>query len=48
MKFDNASSQKSGRSIAIEFRMINVHTGWYVIARGAAYTARVKSLLTLR
>jgi hypothetical protein len=30
MKFENVSSQKSGRSIAIDFQMINIHTGWYV------------------
>jgi len=30
MKFENIRSQKSGRSIVIDFQMINVHTGWYV------------------
>jgi hypothetical protein len=30
MKFENVSSQKSGRSIVIDFRMINIHTGLYV------------------
>jgi len=30
MKFENASSQKSSRSIVIDFQMINVHTGRYV------------------
>ena len=30
MKSENVSSQKSGRSIAIDFQMINIHTGWYV------------------
>src|SRR5580692_2554992 len=30
MKSENISNQKSGRSIAIDFQMINIHTGWYV------------------
>jgi len=30
MKFENASSQKSGRSIVVHFQMINIHTGPYV------------------
>jgi len=30
MKFENISSQKSGCSIAIDFRIINIQTGWYV------------------
>jgi hypothetical protein len=30
MKFGNVSSQKSGRSIVIDFQMINIHTGLYV------------------
>ena len=30
MKFENVSSQKSGRSIVIDFQMINIHTGLYV------------------
>jgi len=31
MKFENVSSQKSGSSIVIDFQMINIHTGTYVI-----------------
>jgi hypothetical protein len=31
MKFENVSSQKSGGSIVIDFQMINIHTGTYVI-----------------
>jgi hypothetical protein len=34
MKFENIRSQKSGRSIVIDFQMINVHTGWYVKGGG--------------
>jgi curli biogenesis system outer membrane secretion channel CsgG len=30
MKFENVGSQKSGRSIAIDLQMINIHTGRYV------------------
>ena len=30
MKSENISNQKSGRSIAIDFHVINLHTGWYV------------------
>ena len=30
MKFENVSSQKSGRSIVIDFQMINIHTDLYV------------------
>jgi hypothetical protein len=30
MEFENASSQKSGRSIVIDFQMNNIHTGRYV------------------
>jgi hypothetical protein len=30
MKFENVSSPKSGRSIVIDFQMINIHTGLYV------------------
>jgi hypothetical protein len=30
MKFENVSSQESGRSIVIDFQMCNIHTGWYV------------------
>jgi hypothetical protein len=30
MKFENVSIQKSGRSIVLDFQMINIHTGLYV------------------
>jgi hypothetical protein len=30
MKFENVSSQKSGRLIALDFQWINIHTGLYV------------------
>jgi hypothetical protein len=32
MKFENVSSQKSGRSIVIDFQMMNIHTDMYVIS----------------
>jgi hypothetical protein len=31
MKFENGGSQKSGRSIFIDFQIMNIHTGTYVI-----------------
>jgi hypothetical protein len=31
MKFENVSSQKSGRSLVIDFWMISIHTGLYVM-----------------
>jgi len=34
MKFGNVSSQKSGRSIVIDFQMNNIHTSWYVKESG--------------
>jgi hypothetical protein len=34
MKFENISSPKSGRSIVIDFQMINIHTGLYVRQSG--------------
>jgi hypothetical protein len=30
MKFENVGTRKSGRSIVIDFQVMNVHTGWYV------------------
>jgi hypothetical protein len=30
MKFENGCSQKSGRSIVLDFQMMNIHTGPYV------------------
>jgi hypothetical protein len=30
MKFENVSSQKSGRSIVLDFQAMNIHTGLYV------------------
>ena len=30
MEFENVSSQGSGRSIVIDFQMMNIHTGLYV------------------
>ena len=30
MKFENVSSQKSGRSIVIHFQLMNIHTDPYV------------------
>jgi hypothetical protein len=37
MKFENVSRQKSGRSIVIDFQMINIHTGTYVMGRNARW-----------
>jgi hypothetical protein len=31
MEIEKVSNQKSGRSIVIEFWMINIHTLWYVM-----------------
>jgi hypothetical protein len=30
MKFENVSRQKSGRSIVLDFQLMNIHTGLYV------------------
>jgi hypothetical protein len=46
MEFENVSSQKSGRSIVIDFQMvISIHTSLYVKPVTAR---RVRSHLTLR
>ena len=38
-EFENISSQKSGRSIVIDFQMNNIHTSWYVKELG--YEAKI-------
>jgi hypothetical protein len=37
MKFENASNQKSGRSIVLDFQVIDLHTGRYVIRRAMGF-----------
>jgi hypothetical protein len=35
MKFENVSSQESGRSIVRDFQVVHIHTGLYVRAAGS-------------
>jgi hypothetical protein len=39
MKFEKRQPQKSGRSVVIDFQMIDVHTGRYVVARACLRSA---------
>jgi|HubBroStandDraft_5_1064220.scaffolds.fasta_scaffold515408_2 hypothetical protein len=47
MNFENASRQQSGRSIVLDFQLMNIHTGMYV-RRGGKKPIEYSDGATLR